>query len=111
MDRLQDLFELQKRFQFELTGLKPPIRDVDQVKNSIISMIAEIGEILEEYQYWKYWRRKPPIPDNSKLLIELVDLWHFVINLTLYLGFDYEELYLAFIKKNEINFRRQEEDY
>jgi dimeric dUTPase (all-alpha-NTP-PPase superfamily) len=43
--------------------------------------------------------------------VEVVDLFHFLISLAQVLGMSAEDVYQAYLKKNEVNFRRQETGY
>jgi len=113
-DKLDDLFELQKKFQARLSKDKPenfPKEDPAKLPMTITSIVAELGEILENNQKWKDWRDNPPEIDKENQIEEIVDFWHFVINLTLYLGYDAEEVYEKFIEKNKKNHKRQNNNY
>ena len=77
----------------------------------ITAIIAELGEILGLNERWKTWKKNPRKYTENDLVLEIADLWHFVINLTLYLGISAETLYTAFCIKNTINKQRQENEY
>lgn len=111
IDRLADMFARQKKFQ-EFLG-KPVSHTPlgEEVSKTAASIIGEMGEVLHTYQGWKDWRKNPPPFCRYELLEELADLWHFVINFTLYLGVDDVELYDAFVKKNDKNWERQRTGY
>ncbi len=112
-DKLAELFSMQKLFQQKLhghrieKGLFYPLR----IPIQVTAIVAELGEILESYQGWKDWRSKIPEVDKEHLLEEIVDLWHFVINLTLYLGFDSDDLYRKYLEKHKENYERQKRGY
>ena len=111
-DRLKDMFDRCAYFSEKIFNHKVPSRNYPQkIPMHVTSIIAELGEILEEYQGWKDWRNNPPSVDEEHLIEEIADLWHFVIHLTLFLGYDSEELYEAFLKKSKKNFERQENEY
>jgi dimeric dUTPase (all-alpha-NTP-PPase superfamily) len=110
-DRLQDMFDLQKKLQKRLRNDDLPTFLPDRIPITVTSIIAELGEILEEDQRWKDWRKNPNLPDYGNLYMEIVDLWHFVINLTLYFGMDADTLFKVFLKKNEVNHERQDNEY
>ena len=74
-------------------------------------MAAELGEILEENQKWKNWRKKVPPVNYENLLVEVVDAFHFLINIALFLGFGADEVYSKFIEKNKENLHRQNNNY
>lgn len=112
-DMLQLMFDKQKVLQQRLypDATNLPKIVYDKIPITVTSIIAEIGEILETDQNWKPWRKNPPPVDRNNLKTEIADLWHFVINLSLYLGFDATDVYECFMKKNKINHIRQDSNY
>jgi len=109
-DKLEHLFGLQKEFQKRVNNVDLPDVYPQHVPMTVTSINAELGEILEEYQEWKDWKENTSY-DSWELLYEIADLWHFIINLTLYLGFDAQDVFDAFCKKNKINHDRQDSNY
>ena len=103
---LQDLFDLQTTFQL-LAGYS--IKTINFIRLSFIGIITEACEALEETN-WKPWK-KPQDKDEEKFKEEIVDIWHFLINLTLASGMNAEELMRRFKSKNSINTRRHKEKY
>jgi len=81
------------------------------VCETVTAITAELGEILECDQTWKHWRENHPEIDHDHLIEEVVDLWHFVIQLTIYLGFGPGHVWKVFKEKHDINIERQEGDY
>jgi len=112
-DTLKDLFELQKKFQarFYSDVVDLPKELPEHIPLQVTALIAELGEILEENQKWKCWRKNPPPVDYDNLLAEVVDAFHFLINITLFLGFDSSDVYSRFIEKNQKNIERQNNNY
>ena len=112
-DTLGKLFELQKEFQARLHSdvLELPKEIPEEIPLQITALIAELGEILEENQKWKCWRKNPPPVNYDNLLTELVDAFHFLINIALFLGFDSHDIYARFLEKNKKNIKRQDSDY
>lgn len=111
VDKLQAMFDMQKKLQKRLFNLQLPGIYTERIPITVTSIVAELGEILEDEQGWKDWRKNPPVVDREHLLMEVVDLWHFVINLTLYLGFDALDVFKEFKKKNKENHARQDRKY
>lgn len=110
-DRLATMFARQINFQ---QFLGKPVSDKPQgeeVAKTAAAIIAEMGEVLHAYQGWKDWRKQIPQVNREDLLEEVVDLWHFIINFTLYLGFSDKEVFDAFLKKNCKNWERQRAAY
>ncbi len=110
-DMLVTMFNKQKVFQRRVFGVDVPSEQPHLIPITVTSLIAEVGEILEEYQFWKHWRKNPPEVDYKNLNTEIADLWHFVINLSLFLGYDAKDVFDCFIEKNKINHERQDNGY
>lgn len=111
-DALTKMFELQKQFQKNLTGIDVPKKDYTQLNYTVTALVGEIGEVLQADKNWKCWKRTKDLEvDNEALLDEVVDVFHFVINMALYLGFDSEDIKRKFFEKNKINFERQKNNY
>lgn len=108
---LEELFDLQKIFQKKVSDDDLPDMKPERIPMTITSIIGELGEILEEQQAWKDWKENPDDPDLQNLRMEVADLWHFIINLTLYMGMDAYDLYQEFIDKNKVNHKRQNNNY
>lgn len=111
-DKLLDMFERQRKFQIFLgSRFKTGEVNYEELRIAALAIIAELGEILEACQGWKPWRKNPPPVDRNHLLEELADIWHFIINLTLFLGYSPEQLYNMFVTKNATNWKRQAGGY
>lgn len=111
MGNLHEMFERQKVLQTRLNGVELPKMMPDQLPITVTSIVAELGEILEEQQAWKTWKKNPKPINQENLDTEIADVWHFVINLSLYLGYDAHDIYRVFNKKNDINHERQDNNY
>ena len=112
MDRIDDLFDKQVKLQnIYYENVKIGEKRPELVAETVAYIIGEIGEILEEYQEWKTWRKNKPKWDEKNLINEVVDLWHFILNLTIFLGLDSNTLYEGYCKKNKINYDRQVNGY
>ena len=87
------------------------------IRDHYVYLDQELQEMLYEVPYFKHWKDYSKMsPDEimeayAKAKEELVDAWHFFMNLMLGLGMTAEELYKGYIKKNKENIRRQEEGY
>ena len=113
INTLGKLFELQKKLQARYYNDidELPKEMPEKIPMQITSLVAELGEILEENQKWKSWRKKVPSVNYENLLVEVVDAFHFLINIALFLGFDSNDVYNKFIEKNKENNERQNRDY
>lgn len=47
------------------------------------AILDEVGELTHELKGdWCWWKKTQPIVDNTKVLGELVDVWHFILSYT-----------------------------
>ena len=116
MDILVDLFEMQESFQKSLgnklpSGMMEIIskNNIDNVKIQIFALVNEAMEALNEIP-WKPWKKNQKF-DLEKFRIELIDIFHFLINLFIFSGFGPYGVKRYFIKKNKINIQRQIDEY
>ena len=93
MGNLHEMFHRQKVLQKRLNGSELPKMTPEQLPMTVTSIIAELGEVLEEQQAWKSWKQNPKPVDQKNLDTEIADVWHFVVNLSLYLGYDAHDIY------------------
>ncbi|MCG0277273.1 MAG: dUTPase [Thermanaeromonas sp.] len=107
MDRLQHIFELQARLDAEIEkNHRLPEYDLPTwVQKEALAIIAELAELLEEVNF-KWWKNPHPL-NRDALKEELADILHFFVSMCLKVGVSAEELYRAYLTKNEENFRRQ----
>ena len=108
---LQQMFDKQKILQKRLFDIELPAMMPERIPMTVTSIVAEIGEILETQQAWKDWKKNPKPVDYENLDTEIADIWHFMINLTMYLGYDAKDVFRAFMKKNKTNHVRQDNNY
>jgi len=107
VDKLEELFMLQTRMQ-ERLGTKPH-HNQEFINVMTLAAIDELMEAIRETP-WKPWKKQQTL-NSEKFQKEIVDLWHFVINLSLAAGFNAESLHLGFLEKNKENNKRQDENY
>lgn len=74
-----------------------------------LAIIDEVCEAMRETP-WKSWKKNQKLNINE-FQEEIVDIWHFLINLSISAGLTPDILYHKFILKNEKNFKRQNNDY
>lgn len=117
---LETMLNLQRLFQhnvdprFESDDLRAKAAFI---RDHYVYLDQELQEALYEVPYFKNWKDYSKMTDEeiveaySKAKEEIVDAWHFFMNLMLGLGMTAEELYDGYILKNKENIRRQEEGY
>ena len=113
MDRLAEMIEMQRALQQKINGYDVLDEDDEQrIANFKISLFAlehELHEAVDEMG-WKEWATSRHF-NARRVQEELVDAWHFFMNLMLHAGMHADELYDMYVLKNAINHRRQDEGY
>lgn len=61
---------------------------------------------LEDAFNWKHWKNKKEI-DWENVKEEIIDLWHFLLSLTIDAGLTANDVINEYLKKNEENYNRQ----
>ena len=79
------------------------------VLNYCRAMGQEIAELTDSVP-WKWWAKYQRL-DEQNARVEVVDLFHFLISLAQVLGMSADDVYDAYVKKNEVNFLRQDSGY
>ena len=112
MDKLEKIFEMQDTLNQRI-GVNT--RDLGQeeknkwVLNYTRAMQQEIAELIDSVP-WKWWAKYQEF-DEQNAKVEIIDLFHFLISLAQVMGMTPEDVYEAYIKKNEVNHKRQESGY
>jgi len=111
-DKLDEIFRMQeilnKKIGVDLSNLSPE----DKTKwalNYSRAMTQEIAELIDSFP-WKWWAKYQKI-DEQNARVEVVDLFHFLVSLAQTLGMTAQDIYDGYIKKNEVNHKRQESGY
>ena len=79
------------------------------VLNYCRAMTQELAELTDSVP-WKWWAKYQKF-DEQNARVEVVDLLHFLISLAQVLGMSADDVFQAYLKKNEVNFKRQESGY
>lgn len=106
--KLEKMFLMQLELQQKL-GYDPLKYDQRYFELMYIGCIAELNEMLENTP-WKPWKKRSKL-NKFELTEEVIDLWHFVINITMICGITPGMLFLMFEAKNNTNNKRQENGY
>lgn len=112
IDKLDRIFRLQKEFASKFIDLKNASekRREEHSKDLILAILSESAEVLAEMN-WKHWSIKRKKVNSQKILEELADILHFLVELALVWGSDAKEFHDIYVDKNQINFLRQLEGY
>lgn len=117
---LEDMFQRQAAFQrrTDATVFSGDLRvRVAAIKEHSIHTNQEINEMLYELPYFKHWKDYSGMTDEEKEKAmvkareELIDAWHFFMNMAIALGFTADAFYEEYLRKNGINHKRQDEGY
>lgn len=107
-DKLEEIFKRQHQFDTALLqrrGLEG-IDPAAWIQKEVLAILSELGELLDEVNF-KWWKNPKPI-DREAVKGELVDILHFFVSMCLKMDISADELYEAYLTKNEENFRRQD---
>lgn len=113
-DMLNEIFNVQKASQEE-RGYTFPMEGEDAakyIKTQSLHCIDELCEMLHEvkgYKEWKVYDYKDELTNRvakNKATEELIDAFHFFVNIALGLGISPEEFYQVYMNKQQINKQR-----
>ncbi|MCS7063115.1 MAG: dUTPase [Methylacidiphilales bacterium] len=111
-DKLHEIFRLQEelnaRIGVKLTGLSEEEK-IRWILNYSRAMTQELAELVDSVP-WKWWAKYQKF-DEQNARVEVIDLFHFLISLAQVLGMTAEDVFQAYVKKNQINHQRQESGY
>ena len=108
MDKLDEIFALQKSFQDKLKRERG-LEDIPMeqwLQKQTLAMVSELAELLEEVNF-KWWKN-PHAIDEGNIREELSDILHFFVSMCIEAGMTAEDLHRQYVGKNRENFRRQE---
>ncbi len=112
MDKLEEIFQLQKKLN-ERIGVNLDNLDEAQktewLLNYVRAMQQEMAELVDSVP-WKWWAKYQEF-DEQNAKVEIIDLFHFLISAAQVMGLSAEDVYAAYVKKNEVNLQRQESGY
>ena len=111
-DQLRELFRMQAALNQRIGVNTAGMTDEDKTKwilNYCRAMTQEIAELTDSVP-WKWWAKYQKF-DEQNARVEVVDLFHFLISLAQTLGMSADDVFNAYVKKNEVNFKRQESGY
>jgi dimeric dUTPase (all-alpha-NTP-PPase superfamily) len=111
-DQLRELFRMQKSLNERIGVRTEGMSDDDKTKwllNYCRAMSQEIAELTDSVP-WKWWAKYQKF-DQQNARVEVVDLFHFLISLAQVLGMSADDVFNAYVRKNAVNFKRQESGY
>jgi len=111
-DQFRELFRMQQALNERIGVRTDGMSAEDKTKwllNYCRAMSQEIAELTDSVP-WKWWAKYQKF-DEQNARVEVVDLFHFLISLAQVLGMSADDVFNAYLKKNEVNFRRQQTGY
>lgn len=111
-DQLRELFRMQKALNERIGVQTDGMTEADKIKwllNYNRAMTQELAELTDSVP-WKWWAKYQKF-DEQNARVEVVDLFHFLISMAQILGMSADDVFQAYVKKNEVNFKRQETGY
>jgi dimeric dUTPase (all-alpha-NTP-PPase superfamily) len=111
-DQFRELFRMQKALNERIGVQTDQMSEEEKTKwllNYTRAMSQEIAELIDSVP-WKWWAKYQKF-DEQNARVEVVDLFHFLISMAQVLGMSADDVFNAYVKKNEVNFKRQETGY
>ena len=113
MDKLEEMFEMQRSLNTRILG--PQADQLMQANKTewllkySRALQQEVSELIDcvPWKWWAHYQKE----DVEHAKIELIDIIHFVISLAQTLGMSAEDVYNTYMKKNAVNFQRQDAGY
>ncbi len=111
-DKFEEIFRLQailnKRIGVNLDDLAEEEK-AKWVLNYTRAMSQEMAELIDSVP-WKWWAKYQKF-DEQNARVEVIDLFHFLVSIAQTLGMTADDVFQAYVKKNEVNHQRQESGY
>lgn len=111
-DQLAHIFEMQKKLNLRIgvdTGNMNEKQQIKWVLNYCRALTQETAELTDSVP-WKWWAKYQKF-DRQNARVEVIDMFHFLISLAQVLGLSASDVYNGYLKKNQVNFNRQESGY
>ena len=111
-DQLRELFRMQRDLNERIGVRTEGMSEAEKTQwllNYCRAMSQEIAELTDSVP-WKWWAKYQQF-DEQNARVEVVDLFHFLISLAQVLGMSADDVFQAYVRKNEVNFKRQETGY
>ena len=111
-DQLRELFRMQRALNERIGVFTDRMDEAEKTKwvlNYCRACSQELAELTDSVP-WKWWAKYQKF-DEQHARVEIVDLFHFLISLAQVMGMSADDLFQAYLKKNEVNLKRQETGY
>jgi dimeric dUTPase (all-alpha-NTP-PPase superfamily) len=111
-DQFRELWRMQKALNERIGVHTDSMSEQEKTRwilNYCRAMSQEIAELTDSVP-WKWWAKYQKF-DEQNARVEVVDLFHFLISMAQVLGMSADDVFAAYVKKNEVNFQRQNTGY
>jgi len=111
-DMLREIFSCQKMLNRRIGVDTDSMNEEEQVKwllNYCRALSQEIAELTDSVP-WKWWAKYQKY-DRDNVRVEIVDMLHFLVSLAQVAGMDAGDVHYLYMKKNRVNFDRQDSGY
>lgn len=112
MDKLDQIFEMQRSLNLRVGVDTSSMTDEEQklwLLNYSRAMGQELSELVDSVP-WKWWAKYQEF-DKQNCRVEIVDMLHFLVSMAQTLGLSADDVFQAYLKKNEVNLKRQDQGY
>lgn len=108
------MMEMQRALQRKINGYDLEDQsDTLRVHNIMINVVAltsELHEALAETS-WKPWAKGESFVRDDQFRAELIDAFHFMMNLFLHAGMTADDVWVGYAAKHGVNLKRQDDGY
>jgi dimeric dUTPase (all-alpha-NTP-PPase superfamily) len=111
-DKFEELFRMQQALNERIGVRTTGMSEEEQTKwilNYSRAISQEMAELIDSVP-WKWWAKYQKF-DAQNARVEIVDIFHFLISMAQTLGMSADDVFNAYVKKNEVNFKRQDSGY
>jgi len=109
LDKLEYIFEKQKELAAFIGSVRYPKSREKRVSVLSTAIIHESVE-LQRLTNWKWWKKQIEF-DEKEAREEIIDIWHFLVQVSIELGMTPSNILDEYQKKNQINRQRKKDGY
>lgn len=111
-DMLKEIFRLQADLNLRIgvdTANMPAEKKTEWILNYCRALSQETAELTDSVP-WKWWAKYQTF-DKQNARVEVVDLFHFLVSLAQVLDMTADDVFQAYVQKNKVNIKRQDDGY
>ncbi len=111
-DKLETMFAMQKELNRRIGQDTDTMTDDERatwILNYARALGQELAELVDSVP-WKWWAGYQRF-DKQNAKVEIVDIFHFLISIAQTVGLTADDVFSAYMKKNQVNFARQDSGY